>query len=164
MNRRFVLLLPLWLGILTLDAHAQNLKAITGATLVDVAGGKSIPNAVVVIDGTRIVQAGPADQTPVPQGATRIDAAGKFVIPGLADMHNHLQTGAFGAAENLKTNLARLLAVGVTTVLDPSLSKADFAVLKSAAEQDSSPYPHFFGTGPIITVSADQLGGRVGSP
>jgi imidazolonepropionase-like amidohydrolase len=142
--------------------QAQSVKAITGATLIDVVAGKAVPNSVIVIDGARIVQVGAADQVKIPEGATRIDASGKFVIPGLADMHNHLQTGAFGGPENLKANLARMLAVGVTTVFDPSIGKADFAELKTFAA--SGPYPHFFGTGPIITVPEDQFGAAVGSP
>jgi imidazolonepropionase-like amidohydrolase len=167
MNRRTVLLSTLWFAIFTFCAHAQAVKVITGATLIDVAAGKSIPNAVIVIDGTRIVQAGTAAETSIPQGATKaetIDASGKFVIPGLADMHNHLQTGSLGPPENLKANLARLLAVGVTTVFDPSLSKADFADLKKVVAQGDYPYPNFFGTGPIITVKADRFGAAVGAP
>jgi imidazolonepropionase-like amidohydrolase len=147
-------------AMLAVDARAQNLKAITGATLIDVVAGKPVPNAVIVIDGARIVQAGPADQVSVPANATKIDAKGKFVIPGLADMHNHLQTGAFGGPQNLKANLARLLTLGITTVFDPSISKADFASLKTV----TGAYPHFYGTGPIITVPEDQFGSAVGAP
>jgi imidazolonepropionase-like amidohydrolase len=163
MSRRSVLLLLLWFVALTIDVSAQGQKVIHGATLIDVATGKTIPEAVIVIDGTRILQAGTATSVTIPENATRIDAAGKFVMPGLADMHNHLQTGVFGP-QNLRNNLARLLAVGVTTVFDPSMSKADFTNLKAAAAQDSAPYPHFFGTGPIITVEGDQFGSQVGAP
>jgi imidazolonepropionase-like amidohydrolase len=163
MTRRSLLLPLFWFVVLTAEVCAQEQKAILGATLIDVATGKALPDAVIVIEGTRILQAGAAGQVTIPANATRIDAAGKFVMPGLADMHNHLQTGVFGP-QNLRNNLARLLAVGVTTVFDPSLSKADFANLKAAAAQDSAPFPHFFGTGPIITVEGDQMGSQVGAP
>jgi imidazolonepropionase-like amidohydrolase len=162
MTRGFLLLLGF--VVFTLDADAQNLKAIHGATLMDTVTGTAIPDAVILIDGTRIVQAGAAGEVQIPPDAMRIDARGKFVIPGLADMHNHLQTGLFGPPQSLRNNLARLLAVGVTTVFDPSLSKADFANLKSVVAEESAPYPHFFGTGPIITVEGDQFGSQVGAP
>lgn len=48
--------------------------------------------AVVVRDGT-IVSVGPAASTQAPAGATRIDAAGKFLIPALAEMHAHIPGG-----------------------------------------------------------------------
>ena len=164
MKRRRLSLLLLWLVAFSVIARAQNLKAITGATLVDVSTGTTVPDAVIVIDGTRIVQTGASAQTPIPENAVRIDASGKFVMPGLADMHNHLGVGSLGVRPNPKGNLARLIAVGVTTVFNPSSSKAEFAELKSSAAQDTSPYPHFFGTGPIITVEGDTFGAGVGAP
>ena len=74
-------------------AQAQDTKVITGATLIDGTGGAPIQNAVIVIEGTRITQVGASDKTTIPKGAHMIDARGKFVIPGLADMHNHLGNG-----------------------------------------------------------------------
>jgi imidazolonepropionase-like amidohydrolase len=73
-------------------------------------------------------------------------------------MHNHLDDGGISRQQNRVANLGRLLAVGVTTVLDPSVSESDFSTLKAAAALDSSPYARFFGTGPGLTADGDQLG------
>jgi imidazolonepropionase-like amidohydrolase len=63
--------------------------AIVGATLIDVSGyGRStndIENSVVVIEDGKIVAAGSAAQIAVPSEATRIDAHGEFLVPGLID-------------------------------------------------------------------------------
>lgn len=62
--------------------------AITGATIFDGEGGR-IENGTVVFADGKVAAIGGAD-TPVPAEATRIDAAGKWVTPGIIDVHSHL--------------------------------------------------------------------------
>ena len=161
---------PLRISLVALLAscviHAQNdrVKAITGVTLIDGTTRPPVQNAVVVIDGSKISQAGAAASVKVPAGAMVIDGRGKFVIPGLADMHHHLQSGSTRPQQNLHSNLRRMLAVGVTTVFDPSVSLKEFTALKAAAADDAAPYAHFFSTGPIVTVKSDYFGLMVGAP
>src|SRR5687768_7847291 len=64
--------------------------ALTGATVIDVVAGTTVPNAVIVIDGDKIT-AFVGSTTPIPDGAARVDLSGKFVIPGLFDSHVHYQ-------------------------------------------------------------------------
>jgi imidazolonepropionase-like amidohydrolase len=111
----------------------------------------------IIITGSRITAMDRADATRIPDGARIIDGRGKFVIPGLMDMHHHLLSGSFPPRPNLQPNLGRLLAVGVTTVFDPSIGRQDFARLKAAAAPDSSAYARFFGTGPMFTVKGDMF-------
>jgi imidazolonepropionase-like amidohydrolase len=73
-------------------------------------GAVALPNYTVIVSGERITAAGPAAATTVPKGAVRIDGRGKFVIPGLADMHVHLEY--FDQPEIL----GLFLVNGVTTV------------------------------------------------
>lgn len=68
---------------------AQTL-AVTGATVIDGTGNAPIADAVVLIADGRIAAVGPAREVAVPAGARRIDARGKFVIPGLMDANLHL--------------------------------------------------------------------------
>ena len=70
---------------LPVGAQAQQALVIQGGTLIDGNGGAPIPNSVVVIQGNRITAAGPAGQVQVPAGAQTINAAGKWVTPGLID-------------------------------------------------------------------------------
>ena len=64
---------------------------------------------MVVIEKDRIVAAGPRSRVTVPKGATVVDARGKYILPGLWDMHAHMFQAEFGPA---------YLAAGVTTVRD----------------------------------------------
>jgi imidazolonepropionase-like amidohydrolase len=136
---------------------------ISGVTVIN-SGATPVPDAVVVIEGSRISRVGPAATVTVPPNATLVDAKGKFVVAGLADMHNHLRSGSFRAEQNPLTVMTVLLAFGVTTVFDPSLSTTDFATLKQATANDTGALPRFFGTGPIVTVKSDMLGAQVGAP
>ena len=72
--------------------------AIRGGVLIDGTGAAPVENAVVVIRGGRIVQAGKAGAVTVPGGARVIDAHGKWLIPGIVDAHVHYgQSGWFDA-------------------------------------------------------------------
>jgi imidazolonepropionase-like amidohydrolase len=74
-----------------------------------------------VLRGDRILAVGPADSVTTPAGATVIDATGKTVMPGMWDMHGHLQTVS-GASLGIMQ-----LSFGLTTVRDLG-SDPDIAV------------------------------------
>lgn len=63
---------------------------MTGATILDGTGRPPISNGVVLIQGGRIAAVGAANDVAIPSSATRIDATGKFLIPGLMDANLHL--------------------------------------------------------------------------
>ena len=72
-------------------AHAapdQPALAIVGGTVVD-PGGSTTPAATVLVIGNRIEVVGPSSRVKVPAGATRLEAKGTFVVPGLVDAHVH---------------------------------------------------------------------------
>lgn len=93
-------------------AHAQHLPdaglAYTHARVLDVAKGKWLPDHTVVVVGDTITAVGPSKKVKVPEGAQEIDLAGKALIPGMFDMHAHLDS-ADGALN---------IASGVTSVRD----------------------------------------------
>jgi imidazolonepropionase-like amidohydrolase len=66
------------------------LLAITHVTLIDTEAGLARPDFTVLISGHRISAVGPAKSIKVPRGAQVLDGRGKFLIPGLWDMHAHL--------------------------------------------------------------------------
>lgn len=82
--------------------------AIVNANLFDSQTGHSVPGSTVVIEGNRIKAVGKDGKVMIPAGAERIDARGRTLMPGLADMHVHL-----GEGEGVQH-----LAAGVTSVRD----------------------------------------------
>jgi imidazolonepropionase-like amidohydrolase len=83
--------------------------AFVGATVIDGTNRDPIENATVLVDGGRIVIVGPSATVKVPEGFSRIDVSGKYIIPGLWDMHAHYEQVEWGPI---------YLAAGVTTVRD----------------------------------------------
>lgn len=81
--------------------------AITNVTVIDATGAPAQPDMTVVVRGDRIATLGASREVPVPRGATIVDGAGKFLIPGLSDMHVHTYDQSW---------LALFLANGVTGV------------------------------------------------
>ena len=67
----------------------QRTLAITGATIIDPVTGKKAERSTILISGTRILKIDKDGRMKLPRGATVHNAAGKFVIPGLWDMHVH---------------------------------------------------------------------------
>lgn len=64
--------------------------AITNVTLIDGTGGAARPGVTVVVKDDHIADVGLAARVNVPRGAARIDGGGKYLMPGLMDMHIHL--------------------------------------------------------------------------
>jgi len=88
--------------------------AFVGVSVLTMENDRVQPNWTVVVRDGRIDRVGPAGEIEVPKGATRIDGAGKFLIPGLADMHVH-----FGQDSSVNEALLKLyVAHGVTKVLN----------------------------------------------
>lgn len=76
--------------------------AIVGATLIDGTGQAPIADAVVLIDNGRISAVGPRASVTIPDGATIVDAKGRWVIPGLIDTNVHLSLYG-GSADRYET-------------------------------------------------------------
>jgi hypothetical protein len=85
--------------------------ALTHVTVVDVPGGggagQTIPDQNVIIRGRRIVSMGNASDTRVPRGAQVMEGRGKYLIPGLWDMHVHLDSADLPALVQLGITGAR---------------------------------------------------------
>ncbi|HSB37436.1 MAG TPA: hypothetical protein VLH41_11190, partial [Thermoanaerobaculia bacterium] len=64
--------------------------AFVHANVVPMDSERVLGNQTVVVSGRRIAAIGPAGKTAIPQGARRVDAAGAYLSPGLADMHVHV--------------------------------------------------------------------------
>jgi imidazolonepropionase-like amidohydrolase len=71
--------------------QTRAVKALVGGTLVDGNGSRPIQNSVVIVDGDRIRAVGQVGSLAVPPGAELISTEGMTVLPGLWDMHVHLQ-------------------------------------------------------------------------
>ncbi|MDX1394796.1 MAG: amidohydrolase family protein [Gemmatimonadota bacterium] len=89
--------------------------AFEAVNVVPMDSERVLSNQTVVVVGDRIMDVGPAAEVDVPAGAARIDGAGKYLMPGLAEMHGHTVGG--NASEEFRRQVMFLYAAnGVTTV------------------------------------------------
>lgn len=99
-------------------AVAQPL-VIENVHLITMTSDAVTPDGAVVVDGDRLMYAGPRSAMPALPEARRIDGRGGYLLPGLADMHVHIGHGvanASGTNADVRTELLLYVAHGVTTV------------------------------------------------
>jgi imidazolonepropionase-like amidohydrolase len=179
MTRATLLLLVALPALLTAQGTPRAAAVVLNhITVIDVAGATARRDMAVVIRGSRISAVGRADAIQIPQGAEVIDLTGKFLIPGLVDMHNHL-----GPAENIpgpprpgqapprdtRSYLTQMLALGFTSVFATSHSDlSEHADLRRSASDHEAPIARYFGVGKGSTApgghaSQPRFGGYVPS-
>ncbi|MFL0414888.1 amidohydrolase family protein [uncultured Sphingomonas sp.] len=126
--------------------------AITGARLVTMAAedGGIIDDGVVVIRGDRIVAVGPRASTPIPAGATTVDAAGKTIIPGLVDAHAHGPAGSDELVPQRNWSMMQNLALGTTTIHDPSNRSSEIFTASEYQRAGLILAPRIFSTGEVV--------------
>ena len=104
------------------EATEATALAIVGATVIDGSGAEPVPDATVVVRDGRIESVGPSAEVDVPADAEVLDAAGKYVVPGLINAHGHVGAtlgleGGHYSRDNVLRQLALYASYGVTTVV-----------------------------------------------
>ncbi|HLF13452.1 MAG TPA: amidohydrolase family protein [Bacteroidota bacterium] len=94
--------------------------ALTGATVITMKGDELLRDATVLVERNRIRAIGGRSSVVVPAGAKVIDVSGKFIIPGLIDVHAHISTGSDHITPRTHWGYYANLGFGVTTAHDPS--------------------------------------------
>jgi imidazolonepropionase-like amidohydrolase len=97
-------------------AQAPTAIAFTNVTVVPLDRPGSIADQTVVVRGERIAAVGPSGKMQVPADATRIDGRGKFLLPGMAEMHAHVPGGQNATDADMQRTLLLFAANGITTI------------------------------------------------
>jgi imidazolonepropionase-like amidohydrolase len=120
-RRKTTCLLALLLGASLLRGE---IKVLRNFTLIDGSGRPPLAGAAMILDAGRIVWVGPASQLQAPAGAQMVDLTGKYVMPGIINLHGHLgntidltQDARFFTRENVEKNLETYASYGVTAML-----------------------------------------------
>lgn len=137
---RYLLVTILVLTFDLLCAQRANL-AIVDVNVVDVVQGRILPNRTVVIQGNKIVSV--AEKSSAPKGARSVDGRGKFLIPGLWDMHAHTELAG-------EVALPVALANGVTGIRDMGSDLDLILRLKADVAAGRILGPRILAAGPIL--------------
>ena len=135
-----------FLAAFALPARAQTgVTAFEGARLIVGDGGAPIENAVLVVDGARIVAAGRAADVSVPAGAARVNLAGKTVMPMLIDTHVHLSP----TRDAIMRDLRRRAYFGVSAALSLGMDNYELLDIRGQTIPGAA---RFFSAGRGITM------------
>jgi imidazolonepropionase-like amidohydrolase len=132
---------------------------ITGVTVLPMDDGPALPEMTVIVRGGTIAAIGRAGELPPPVDAKIIDGAGKFLLPGLCDMHVHIVATRLSGGDapldddatmaRFREYAAVFLAHGVTTVRNMAGTPHHLRLRAEVAEGRTLG-PRIFTSGPIL--------------
>jgi imidazolonepropionase-like amidohydrolase len=165
--RRMLAAFTLTFAVLSAGVAQAKTVAVTAARLLDVATGKYVEQPVVLITDGRITAVGAAGTVTIPADAERVDLPGQTLLPGLIDMHVHLDSnpkyGGYGGLRFTDSfwavvavpNAAATLNAGFTTVRNVGADRYNDVALMEAISEGLIP-------GPRIVPAAYALGATGG--
>jgi imidazolonepropionase-like amidohydrolase len=124
--------------------------AIENVTIIDVETGERLEDQTVLVRENRISAIAPADTVTVPLDARRIDGQGKFLIPGLWQMHGHsLEHYGIDYGDRMAP-FQLYIANGVTGLRDMGSSLEQLVVGKQRLRELGVASPRVVAAGPLI--------------
>jgi len=162
--RRAIAAFTLALALLSAGAVEAKTVAVTAARLLDVVTGKYVEQPVVIITDGRVAVVGPRGSVTIPADAERVDLPGQTLLPGLIDMHVHLDSNPrYGGYSGLAftdsfwaviaaPNAAATLDAGFTTVRNVGADRYNDVALKQAIEEGLIPGPRIIPAGYAISA------------
>jgi imidazolonepropionase-like amidohydrolase len=156
-------------GLLCLTLRAEQ-SVFKGFTLIDGARRTPLSGAAMIVDGGRIVWVGSAAQLKIPAGATVTDLTGKYVIPGLMNLHGHVSVVSgleqnarkFYTRENVAKNLALYASYGVTSVASMGTDQPLVYAIRDEQRRGRPTVSRIFTAGRGFTVKGGYPGTNPG--
>ncbi|NIP59408.1 MAG: amidohydrolase family protein, partial [Gemmatimonadetes bacterium] len=136
--------------------------ALVGGRVLDGYGGPPVEDGVVLVAGERITAVGPGSEIEVPDGVRTISTEGMTVLPGLCDMHVHLQILGHGDYERwdelygdrnpevMAVAARQLLSAGVTCARDLGGPLEPLVEVRRRIDAGEIPGPRLFISGPFL--------------
>ena len=160
----FVVFVAALLGLLSAPVFAEQSTVIKAGSLFDSQSGRVTRNAVIVIEGEKIVAVG-GPSTPVPDGANIIDLSNSFVLPGVMDMHTHIVgnldnyyfAGYFQSPHRATiggvVNAEKTLLAGFTTIRNVGAGDYADVAIRNAINAGEIPGPRMAVSGPGLGIT-----------
>ena len=130
--------------------------AITNVTVIDMTAGQRRPAMTVVVEGDRIRSVGETGRLSLPDGARVVDGTGKYLIPGLWDMHIHTFFGEW-VPGGREVTLPLFLANGVTGVRDMGSDLDPILEARRDVESGRLLGPRMIVSGPMLDGPKSQF-------
>ncbi len=123
---------------------------LRGATVIAVPGEPAIEDADVLVLDNRIAAVGRRGAFAVPAGAVVRDLAGRYIVPGYIDAHDHFGDVRRELLDLDNWGFPATLAYGVTSALDPSTLSVDMLAYQDLLDAGLCVGPRLYSTGPAV--------------
>jgi len=160
----FVVCVAALVGLFSAPVFAEAPTVIKAGSLFDSHSGRVTRNAVIVIEGEKIVAVG-GPSTPVPDDANIIDLSDSFVLPGVMDMHTHIVSnldnyyfaGYFQSPHRATiggvVNAEKTLLAGFTTIRNVGAGDYADVAIRNAINAGEIPGPRMAVSGPGLGIT-----------
>jgi len=128
----------------------SGLVAFVNGKVITMEGEQIIDNGVVLVEGNIIKAVGSKAQVSIPKSAKIIDISGKSIMPGLIDAHAHGSQGTYEIIPQQNWVNYAGLALGVTTIHDPSNDTTEFFAASEMQQTGKIVAARLFSTGTIL--------------
>jgi imidazolonepropionase-like amidohydrolase len=127
---------------------ADSVIAFIDVTVVPMDRERLVPNTTLVVQGDRIVSLGPTSEIVVPKGALKVSGKGRYLIPGLAEMHAHIPGGQ--ASDSIVERTLFLYVAGGITTIRGMLGHPKHLGLRARAARGEIISPTIYTSGPSL--------------
>ena len=145
-----VLFVALILAALVAPVSAQTV-VFTNVSVIPMDRERVIANQTVVIKNGVIAEIGDAKKVKLPKGAVRIDGAGKYLIPGLVDMHTHLLSDSDEFPDSIGPDELRVMVANGVTTVRFMIGTTELLTLRSRSAAGEIDAPTIFVASPHLT-------------
>jgi imidazolonepropionase-like amidohydrolase len=126
----------------------DSIVAFIDVTIIPMDRERTIPHSTVVVQGNQILTIGPVKDTPLPARAVRVNGTGKFLMPGLAEMHAHIPGGQ--APDSVVQRTLFLYVAGGITTIRGMLGHPRHLELRARAARSELISPTIYTSGPSL--------------
>jgi imidazolonepropionase-like amidohydrolase len=153
------------------SAEPKSQLALIGGMLLDGYGGAPVHHAAILVEGNRIVAAGPASEIEIPPGTPVIDTRGETMMPGMIETHAHLVIVGHGDYERwfkwldehrsdypiervMGISARQLLSAGITSAVDLGAPLKESVSVRDRIQSGQIPGPRLSVSGPWLIREA----------
>src|SRR5215208_748894 len=139
------------LVLLTAIAMRAQTVAFTNVNVIPMDLERVLANQTVVVKNGVIVEIGNAKNVKLPKNAERIDGTGKYLIPGLVDMHTHLLSDSDEYPDSIGPHELRVMVANGVTTVRFMIGTPELLVLRSRSANREIEAPTIFVASPHLT-------------
>lgn len=135
----------------TIVIGQSNATAFVGVNVIPMDRDRVLANQTVIVRNGAISEIGDAARVKVPSGAVRIDASGKYLIPGLVDMHTHLLSDEDTYPDSIGPDELRVMVANGVTTVRFMIGTPELLVLRARSAKGEMIAPTIFVASPHLT-------------